>query len=419
MAYEPLTWGYKPYPWPFGQPSILDAAAELREQERIQANYWLDADLGEEEQDDDDDSDYIPSEDDSGSEEYTSDSDQDSDTSSAVSDNSYISESELVYVKADEQTAYRPSSPTPSQKDLEDQENLVLQIAELVEAEEAAAAAYNPDEVVSLITQFYELLVTMSHCPEGSLRYAPHKDPPVNEALAVQLGYDPAVVSLMLRLPYFDDNVNQNPEMYGIIGRTAFADYTTAYDLQEGRHPYPYQYLDGCPDIDPWLLPIMLPNRDGWNVMLDTRLGVVRAYSTYTTPSSTTVEWRRHGEVSDEDYDTAQWTEYRRVPLVPAARYFSELIRAYRSLSRLPIIRADANDPKEMRHQYYSDWRRTQEREQQQTLLSLYSECGWPDKWRRAEFVAKWEVQKDEIDARARQAEEIEFEGLPKDSSLW
>ncbi|KAJ6511366.1 hypothetical protein C8R47DRAFT_1314354 [Mycena vitilis] len=405
MAYEPLTWGYKPYPWPFGQPSILDAAAELREQERTQANYWLDADLGEEDDGaDDDDSDYIPSEDGSGSEGYTSDSDH-SDTSSAVSDNYHISDSELVYINADEHTAYRPSSPTPSQKDLEEQESLAVQIAELVEAEEAAAAAYDRDEVISLIIQFYELLVTMGHCPEGSLRYAPHMDPSVDVALALRLGYDPAVVSLMLRLPYFNGDINRNPRIYGIIGRTAYADYTCEYDLKEGRRPYPYQYLDGCPDIDPWLLPVMLPNRDGWNIMFDTRLGVVRAYSTSTSLPSNTVEWRRHGEVSDENFDTAVWTEYRRAPLVPAARYFSELIFAYRSLSRLPVIMGDYNDPAAKRRS--DGW--TQEREQQETLPSLYRECGWPDEWRRAEFIAKWDVKKKEIDARARQARQTAY----------
>jgi hypothetical protein len=45
-----------------------------------------------------------------------------------------------------------------------------------------------------------------------------------------------------------------------------------------------------------------------------------------------------------------------------------------------------------------------QEREEQNTLLALYRECGWPDDWRRAEFMAKWKTKKREIDARARQA---------------
>lgn len=30
-------------------------------------------------------------------------------------------------------------------------------------------------------------------------------------------------------------------------------------------------------------------------------------------------------------------------------------------------------------------------------MLALYRECGWPDEWRRAEFVAKWDAQKEKI----------------------
>ncbi|KAJ6588448.1 hypothetical protein B0H19DRAFT_1226267 [Mycena capillaripes] len=321
---------YKPYPWPFGQPSILNAPVELEEQRRRQAGYWLDVGIAED--DDASDSDYEPSE--CSESEASSDSASGSDT---------ISESELAYIRADAQTACRAFSPTPSLKAVEEQEKLTLQIADLVKAEEDAAASYNPDEVVSLFTQFLELLITMGHWPERSIRYPPHTDPPVDEQLAIQLGYAPAAISLMHRLPYLIWKVNDS-DTCPIVDRTAFADYTSEYDLKEGRRPYPYRHLEGCPDIDAWLLPLTLPSRDGWNVMLDTRLGAIRAYSTYNSPSQNTVEWKRHA-VPNEEWDRAVWTEYRRAPLVPAARYFSELIYAYRSLSRLPVIRANLNDP--------------------------------------------------------------------------
>ncbi|KAJ6531979.1 hypothetical protein B0H19DRAFT_463579 [Mycena capillaripes] len=330
---------YKPYPWPFGQPSILNAPVELEEQRRRQAGYWLDIDIAED--DDASDSDYDPSE---GSEsEASSDSASDSDTT--------ISESELAYIRADAQTAWRPFSPTPSLKAVEEQEKLTLQIADLIKAEEDAAASYNPDEVVSLFTQFLELLVTMGHWPEGSLRYPPHTDPPVDEELAIQLGYDPAAISLMHRLPYLMSKVN-DPERGAIVGLTAFADYTSESRLKEGRRPYLYRYLDGCPDIDAWVLPLTLPSCDGWHVMLDTRLGIIRAYSTFSSMPENTVEWKRHAD-PNEEWDRVAWTEYRRAPLVPAACYFSELIYAYRSLSRLPVIDVDLNDPKDEG----SDWR--------------------------------------------------------------
>lgn len=110
------------------------------------------------------------------------------------------------------------------------------------------------------------------------------------------------------------------------------------------------------------------------------------------------------------------WTEYRRAPLVPAAHYLSELIYAYRSLSRIPIINPDYNDPKEERRPIVGRYgwitqrvsrvcqsivfpvlKSVQEYESQDTLINLYQEFGWPDQWRRAEFLAKWETKREEI----------------------
>ncbi|KAJ7789472.1 hypothetical protein B0H14DRAFT_242716 [Mycena olivaceomarginata] len=151
----------------------------------------------------------------------------------------------------------------------------------------------------------------------------------------------------------------------------------------------------------------MLPRRDGWNVMLDTQLGVVHAYSTGGWLREDSVEWRRHGDVPDSQFERneASKTEYRRAPLVRAAHYFSELIYAYRSLKRLPIIDAHRSEPYREGHPpSYSQWALNLEREEQETLLTLYRECGWPDKWRRAEFIEKWQVKKRDIDVRDSRA---------------
>ncbi|KAJ7498132.1 hypothetical protein B0H11DRAFT_833147 [Mycena galericulata] len=373
---------YKPYPWPWRHPSILAPRVEEK------LHTWLDTDLEEE----DDSEDYVPESDGTNSEESEDDSDSD------VED---ISDSEVASLSAHAYKWRRAPFSTDFELAQEEREDLPRQIAELVKAEQAAAAAYDPDEVVSLITQFYELLIEMGHWPEGSLRYPPHTNPSVNEELAAKLGYSPSAISIMQRLPYSTVAASHSDQSY-ILGRTRWADYTSETNLREGRHPYPYGVLYGWPDLDPWLLPLMLPNRDGWNVMLDTKLGVVRAYC--DSPPEDTIEWRRHGYASDLT-DEARWTDYRRSTIVRAAHYFSELIYAYRSLSRLPIIDPDRNDPKEdLHHHGYPAWLLTQEKEQQETLLTLYRECGWPDNWRRAEFLVKWDAARDEIDARSLQA---------------
>ncbi|KAJ7630422.1 hypothetical protein FB45DRAFT_915447 [Roridomyces roridus] len=358
---------YRPYPWPWAQSSILQPTTE-------KSTSWMDVDF-------DSDGDYS-----SDDGEDSSDDGDDSDSGPSSSDH-HISDSEIAVVTLDRFKWRSGPRLTRFQQGQEQVEDLPRQIAELVKAEQDCAAEYDPDQVVSLITQLYELLAAMGQWSEDSIRYPPHLDPPVNEELATQLGYTSSAIDLMKRLPFIVHEANDFDHTY-IIGRTRCADYTDEGDLEEGRHPYPYQYLDGCPKLDPWLLPLMLPTRDGFQVILDTKLGVVRAFSS---------ESGRHGDVPD---DELEWTDYRRAPLVRAADYFSEVIYAYRSLSRLPVIHADLNDPLEKRHVTLQ----AADKQQQDTLMALYRECGWPNEWRRDEFLEKWEAARAEIASRARAA---------------
>ncbi|KAJ7474012.1 hypothetical protein FB451DRAFT_1466466 [Mycena latifolia] len=370
----------KPYPWPWRQSSILDSTVEENQRP---ANSWLDADL-EEPDDDASDSDYAPSE---GSE--SGDSDETNETASE----DFIGDSELADISADAEIGW-PSWPTQAQQETEEREDLARKITELVKAEQKAAADYDPEVVVALVTELYELLVSMGQWPENSLLYAPHTAPP--------------------KLPYAGPEATRYEDT-PLIPRTKLADYTREDDLREGRRPYPYLCYPDCPDLDPWLLPLALPGRDGWNDILDTRLGAVRAYETDGFPPEDTIEFRRHGEVPDSDAERerATWTEYRRAPLVPAAGYLSEVIYAYRSLARLPVIEADhsAHAEEKTYPQNYPMWIIRKEQEHQEGLLTLYRECGWPDNWRRAEFVARWKTKKKEIDVRAREAMQMEYNG--------
>ncbi|KAF7361895.1 hypothetical protein MVEN_00534100 [Mycena venus] len=132
---------YRPYPWPWIQPSILTTAVE---EERHAANYWLDADLGKDDNSDGSDSEYVPSESSEG-DASTSDSDEQMSDSTADED---ISDSELTHIHTDAQAGWR-SSPTLSMKALEEEEKLARQIKSLVKAE-GDATAYNPEEPFSV-----------------------------------------------------------------------------------------------------------------------------------------------------------------------------------------------------------------------------------------------------------------------------
>jgi hypothetical protein len=139
-------------------------------------------------------------------------------------------------------------------------------------AEKEAAAAYNPDEVVALLTQFYELLVEIAHWPLGTVQKAPHTDPPVNVELGKELGYDDAVLELMQKLPYPKD---VHRSLNKIVPDSFFYDFRSERDLKKARKHVGYDNDKYGTPIDSWILPLVAPsNRDGWSILLDTRLGM-------------------------------------------------------------------------------------------------------------------------------------------------
>src|ERR1700761_9365495 len=141
--------------WPWRQKSILITNAE---EERHNANYWLDYEYGESESD----SDYILSDNSSTESEIT----EDSLSGSSQEESNGIDDTEVRDLVQDAATGW-PSSPTPSERRRAEDKTLESEVASLVEAEEKSTSTYNPDDVVALLTEFYELMVSMGHWPPG------------------------------------------------------------------------------------------------------------------------------------------------------------------------------------------------------------------------------------------------------------
>ncbi|GAB7349782.1 hypothetical protein MBLNU459_g0501t1 [Dothideomycetes sp. NU459] len=344
--------------WPVIQANIVKTkASRLRQQ----GNWFIDEDYHESESD----STFAPS-----------GSSEDSDMEDTSTKWKWMS-------RRDAATGW-PKRPTST-------EILDQEVAELIREEEKAAADYDPDELVALVAAFYELMVRMAHWPEGSIDYPPHNISQVNTKLGAELGYDAAAVELM-----------QN---------TTFADYRNEGDMREGRRPYPYYWLDGCPDMDAWMLPPTKPSRDGYLIILDTRLGVIRAYNTTSGTPHRTVESRRCPEYDEHNFNKAmEWHDYRWAPLVPAAEYWRTMCDAYSSLERLPIMDPDCNDPE---YKQPASPMSKQTKETQQTLLRLYPERGWPENWRRDEFMQKCNAEKLRKDLERCQAHKRRATGRP------
>lgn len=392
----------RPAGWPFLQASILITKSDILRRDQ---KWFVDEDYHESETT----SSYAPSEESENSEmEDVSECEASEETDYVLLEkiSQDVDDMELDEISADAAMGWPEPWWTETERARLEKEELDRQIDQLVEEEGKAAAAYNPDEIVASITEFYELIVQMGHWPESSIHYPPHNDPAINVDLAVELGYDPAVIQLMQKLPYISSRY-----LDLIIDETRLADYRDEKHLRDGRRPYPKMHQDGCPDIDHWMLPLTNPNRYGFMLILDTRLGAMRAYEALQGPPIWTVEQRRNPGWEERRWsDIFNWTDYRRTPLVPANVYWRTIIDAYRSLKCLPIIEPQRSytkldytnshlhkdsDEQQARKIARARENQTKLEEEQGNLLRLYRECGWPDQWRREEFVQILKAQKE------------------------
>lgn len=63
---------------------------------------------------------------------------------------------------------------------------------------------YNEETIVSLINEFYSLLVSLAYLQTSQIIYPPEDGHNVNEKLCKSLNIDDTVISLMKRIPYTD-----------------------------------------------------------------------------------------------------------------------------------------------------------------------------------------------------------------------
>jgi hypothetical protein len=246
-----------PAHWPFEQPHVLLAISQSEhaaEQERLKTSTsFRDVEF---QSSNDEGTGYSPSEVSESAEE--DDSGEDAEEREAMDVD--VDEDEVKDLARDVEENQWPSSPMPSEKERAEEKKFEQELQILDVAEKEAAAAYNPDEVVALMTEFYEVLVKLALWPEGVIQNPPHTNPAVNVKLALELGYDPAVVELMQKLPYVKDEANQNEKR--IIPDSFFENYTQERYVRGAKKHQDYDRYEA--PIDSWILSLAGPsNRDG------------------------------------------------------------------------------------------------------------------------------------------------------------
>ncbi|KAE9376026.1 hypothetical protein N431DRAFT_371044 [Stipitochalara longipes BDJ] len=137
----------------------------------------------------------------------------------------------------------------------------------------SANSAFNPHEIVDLMSRYYQLLSRMRYFPESYIKYAPH-DPPVDVEYAASLGMESQVIELLQLLPYVDSLNNEDE----FIIHGSFADLRENSVLEQSRDP---KFLNPEKGFDvengeyvrPWMLVLTECGNHGSIVYYNTRNG--------------------------------------------------------------------------------------------------------------------------------------------------
>ncbi|TGO82343.1 hypothetical protein BPOR_0855g00020 [Botrytis porri] len=132
---------------------------------------------------------------------------------------------------------------------------------------------YDQQEIVTLLTQYYELLAKMRYFPASYIKYAPH-DPPIDVDLAKSFDLEPQVIELLQALPYVEGYSNEDEFILG----GSFANMRDLEVLMQSRDPGFASPEDGFDDengeyMRPWELCINGCGNHGAMMFLDTRNG--------------------------------------------------------------------------------------------------------------------------------------------------
>lgn len=147
----------------------------------------------------------------------------------------------------------------------------------------STGSCYNEAIIVSLLKEYYALLISLAYLHASQVINPPPSDHAINESLCNQLGLDPAVTSLMKKIPYIDGpysdgEFDEDASAYGCIlfpgswrGSRAYS-FLRDDDIVESRDPE----ADGTEGVRlNYLLShdVALAHnlRDGMTLVLDTK----------------------------------------------------------------------------------------------------------------------------------------------------
>ncbi|KAL2842141.1 hypothetical protein BJX68DRAFT_270860 [Aspergillus pseudodeflectus] len=192
---------------------------------------------------------------------------------------------------------------------------------------------YNEDEIVQLIKDIYRTYLKLNYIKRWELVWPPRDTGhAINEALCKELGLDPAVISLMKRIPYFCDystakDIEFYPDSRAMV-------YLEDDEIRGGRDPSLFEFQE--PRLDhllPHDIALICEGDEGSNVILDVKNNVIRVEGFHDWPPGP-------GAPADYDYQPEQPDEedhYRNYYGHNAPTWLASWLQKIRSLDVIPV----------------------------------------------------------------------------------
>lgn len=224
--------------------------------------------------------------------------------------------------------------------------------------------AYDPFEIVDLMTAFYELYVKMRYVTRESLKYPPHS-PPVDVEQIKTLGFEPQVIAILQLLPYVEGRGSED----NFFHWGGFADHREEHDL--ARRLCDPLYLspdeekgfeeENGPYVRPWELPLCDVGNRGCVVFFNTRNGHITVVSQYGDCDDPAF----YGKPKKTPENTsANKNLIESYPSRPAAQFFRDITIRLHTLEWIPFSDNIHEDSSTKEHA---------------DLEMLFRNYGWPD----------------------------------------
>ena len=138
-----------------------------------------------------------------------------------------------------------------------------------------APTPFNIDEITSLLTEMYTLILRTQSLPEVSIIHGPHSSPSFEANVWTNAGMDPETVHILSKLPFFSSiKHNIGPDMAPMpYLRATQSSNSDDEEDEEDQHADswidPFVLDDKTGYIEPWCIPLTYANHGGFILILD------------------------------------------------------------------------------------------------------------------------------------------------------